>query len=237
MRKIFLSLLALLALAFALPAKADDPSITTTGTGAVYVVPDKAVFNVSIAAIDPDVTKACAKNEADASTLVKAIKAAGIADADIATNTLAINVHYREGTPGGRSERDGFSAVRNYSVTLRDLKQIEKVFNAIVLAGVDATPDVNLEVSNLRPYKDQARALAMKAAQDKAAALAKEANCTVGKAHTITEGTPGRGSGSYGQMQSNFAIVDDRPTPDTPESTPIGRIEVQATVTVTFELK
>ena len=239
MRKILLSLLAVVMLAWALPAKADDPSITTTGTATVYAVPDKAVFNVNVSVTDPDVVKACAKNEADADTLVKAIKAAGIADSDIATDTLAISPNYRRGSDGRDAERDGFTAGRTYSVTLRDLKQIVKLYNAIVQAGVDAMPSVDLQVSNTRPYKDQARTLAIHAAQEKATALAKELNCTVGKAHTIVEGQIGSrywsammGNNSNGEMMAN-----DRPTPDTPESTPIGRIEIQATVTVTFELK
>ena len=236
MRQLLLSLLAVFTFAFALPAKADDPAITTTGTATVYAVPDKAVFNVNLSTVDADVTKACAKNEADANTLVKAIKAAGIADGDIATDTIAISPHYRR-NPGSESVRDGFTAGRTYTVTLHDLKQIEKIFSVIVLAGVDAMPSVSLQCSNTRPYKDQARTLALHAAQEKAAAMAKELNCTVGKAHTIVETqTPSR-FGSALMASNSMMTATDRPTPDTPESTPIGRIEVQATVTVTFELK
>jgi hypothetical protein len=236
MRKLLLSLLAVFTLALALPARADDPAITTTGTATVFAVPDKAVFTVNLSTVDADVTKACATNAADADKLIKMIKAAGIADTDIATDTIAITPHYRR-VPGSESVRDGFTAGRTYTVTLHDLKQIERIFSAIVLAGVDAMPSVSLQCSNTRPYKDQARALALRAAQEKATAMAKELNCTVGKAHTIVETQPANLSGSA-RMGSNFAMMAaDRPTPDTPESAPIGRIEVQATVTVTFELK
>jgi uncharacterized protein len=234
MRKVFMSLIAILSLAWALPVLAVDPSITTSGTAAVYALPDRAVISVSISAVDPEVTKACAKNEENAGKLIKAIKAAGIADGDIATDTLSIGVHYKEGTQG-RSERDGFAAGRSYSVTLKDLKQIEKVFTAIAQAGVDATPYVSLQIYNARPYRDQARAMAIHAAQEKATALAKELNCTVGKAQTITEDVPGN-SDYRGVPQSNAMAVDAQPTPDTPENTPIGRVQVQATVTVAFEL-
>ena len=235
MRKMLIGLIAILSLTLALPAHAEDPGITTIGTATVYAVPDKAVFSVSITAVDADVAKACAKSEADGTTLVKAIKSAGIADTDIATDRMAIGIHYRQGTAVSRTEPDGFSARRSYLVTLHDLAQIEKVFSAMVQAGVDATPSVSLQCSNTRPYRDQARAMAVRAAQEKAVALAKELDQTVGKARTIVENAPGRSSPSA--LSNNAVISSDRPIPDTPESTPVGRIEIQASVTVTFELK
>jgi uncharacterized protein len=240
MRTILFTIALLFTLTLALPARAEDPAITTTGTATVYAVPDKAVFSVTLSNIDPDITKACAKNNADAEKLVKAVKDAGIAQDDIATNTLSLSPHYRRipGTPSGESERDGFTAARNYSVTLKDLKQIEKLFTAMVNSGVEAMPSVSLEVTNTRPYRDQARALALKAAQEKAVAMAKELNATVGKPHTILEGTTNTSSPYRNVLASNsITIAADRPTPDTPESTPIGKIQIQATVTVTFDLK
>jgi uncharacterized protein len=237
MRTFFFSLVALFALSLALPAKAEDPAITTTGTSTVYAVPDKAVFSVSLNDTDGDITKACTRNNADADKFVKAVKAAGIADADIATNTLSISPHYRR-ISGGESERDGYTASRSYAITLHDLKQIEKVFTAMVQSGVEALPSVSLEVTDTRPYRDQARTLALKAAREKAIAMAKELDCTVGKAHNIVEGHIDSGTARYSNFASNsMAIATDRPTPDTPESTPIGKIQIQATVTVTFELK
>ncbi len=239
MRHLLFTLALLLTLTLTLPARAEDPAITTTGTATVYAVPDKAVFSVSLSATDPDITKACAKNNADADKFVKAVKDAGIPQEDIATNTLSISPHYRR-VPGnpGESERDGFTASRYYSVTLKDLKQIEKLFTAMVQSGVEAMPSVSLEVTNTRPYRDQARAQALKAAQEKAVAMAKELNGTIGKPHTILEGTTNTSSPYRNVLASNsISIATDRPTPDTPESTPIGKIQIQATVTVTFDLK
>lgn len=239
MRKLLLSLVAILAFAWPLPLLAADdaPGVTTTGTATVYAVPDKAVFTVDIVAVDPDVTKACAKNEADALKLIKAIKDAGIAPDDIATDTLSIREHYKQNPQTRISEPDGFAAKRSYSVTLHDLTQIEKLFNAMVQAGVNATPSVNLAVTDLRPFKDQARAMAMKAAKEKAIALAKEVDCTVGKARTIIEGSESSFWRGYGNLESNTLSYDGEPIPDSSQSAPIGRIPVQASVTVTFELK
>jgi uncharacterized protein len=239
MRIILLTLVAFLMLTLALPARAEDPAITTTGTATVFAVPDKAVFSVSLNNLDADITKACAKNTADADKFVKAVKAAGIPDGDIATNTMSISVHYRR-VPGvgGESERDGYTASRSYSVTLKDLKQIEKLFTVMVQSGVEALPSVSLEVTDTRPYRDQARAQALKAAQEKATAMAKELNCTIGKAHNILEGTAASSASRYTNFASNsISYATDRPTPDTPESTPIGKIQIQATVTVTFDLR
>jgi uncharacterized protein YggE len=235
MHKFSLPCLVLLVLAFASRVYAlDEPSITTTGTSTVYVVPDKATVSIGLSSTDKEIDKAKADNEAQAVKVLKAVKDLGIVDANIATDRMSVGTHYDEVS----RKPDGFYASRNYSIEVKDLRLLEKLVDAIVKVG-GSVPSVELEHSDLRKYRDQARQMALRAASEKATAMAKELNCTVGRPRTIVEGSTG-GSRSYYEMGSNnnSAGMDMAPPPaDTPETVPLGKIAVTATVTVTFELK
>lgn len=231
MRKYLASFFVLLALA--LPAYAvDEPTITTSGTATVYVVPDKAVLSIGLASTDRDIEKAKTVNEAEASRVLKAIKALGIVDADIATDRLSVGTHYDEAS----RKPDGFTASRNYAISVKDLTLVEKLVDAVVKNGGNV-PGVDLQTSDMRKYRDQARQLAIRAAKEKAVALAKELECAVGRPRTIVEGGTSSGYGGYRGMGQNSEFVVPAQVPDTPETLPLGRIPVEATVSVTFELK
>jgi len=221
-------------LVMALPAYAvDEPTITTSGTATVYVVPDKAVLSLGVFTTDRDMDKAKTDCEAKASKVIKAIKAAGIVDANIATDSLSVGEHYDETS----HKPDGYSASRRYEITVKDLTLVEKLVDAIVKNGGNV-PGVELQTSEMRKYRDQARQMAIKAAKEKAILLAKELDCTIGRPRTIVEGGATLGYGSMrGMMQNNSYSEPAAPVPDTPETLPLGRIPVEATVGVTFELK
>jgi uncharacterized protein YggE len=111
-------------------------------------------------------------------------------------------------------------------------------------AGANEVVDVQFKTSQLRRYRDEARALAMKAAQEKAQALTGVAGAQVGCVLNIDEST---GSSYYGgwrggryqpQVQNvmqNAPSSDQPPSDDGPIS--LGQIAVQAEVNVRFSLK
>lgn len=92
----------------------------------------------------------------------------------------------------------------------------------------------------------QARSLAIKAAREKAKDLAKELGQTVGDPHTIQENRSGWWSGynswwgsrwSGGMTQNVVQNVSGATAPGDDGSIALGQINVNATVTVGFELE
>jgi uncharacterized protein YggE len=90
----------------------------------------------------------------------------------------------------------------------------------------------------MRTYRDQARSLALKAAQEKAAALAGAVGQKIGKAITIEEEVPNRAGYALPNTSSN-AISYDRgsDSSDSEGTLALGLIKVSARVTVKFVLE
>jgi uncharacterized protein YggE len=124
--------------------------------------------------------------------------------------------------------------IKKVAIVLRDVSKAEDLLADIFQSGVTNIEDVEFRTTQLRKYKDQARAMAIKAAQEKAGALAREINQTIGKAYSIQEqgqnygGLPNN-SNSIGFASSSYS--------DEESTIALGQISVTARVVVSFELK
>jgi uncharacterized protein YggE len=95
----------------------------------------------------------------------------------------------------------------------------------------------------LRQYKDQARDMALKAAKEKATAMAGSIGQTIGKAIRITEGTVSNTNLNYSNISANGQMVANARSIPAVETTSTsigsfspGTITVSATATVIFIL-
>src|SRR5579862_9645564 len=81
-----------------LPLRAEDsvPSISTTGSAIVYATPDKVVVTVGVQSFASDLDRSKEENQKAAERLVAAIKALGIAETDIGTDRLSVDVQYKD---------------------------------------------------------------------------------------------------------------------------------------------
>jgi uncharacterized protein YggE len=81
-------------------------------------------------------------------------------------------------------------------------------------------------------HKDRARALAIRAAREKATALAREIGQTIGKAHSISEESEGRNMSANTTTLAGGRFSDDESSTIAP-----GTIRVTAQVSVSFILQ
>ena len=111
--------------------------------------------------------------------------------------------------------------------------------------GANYVHGVQFRTTELRKYRDQARAKAIIAAKEKAVALAKELGQKVGQPRTINEGYGGWyspynsgwwGSYGYGGMTQNVVQNVGSGSSETEGTIALGMITVNAKITVTFEL-
>jgi uncharacterized protein YggE len=243
MRKILFTVLILGCLACALPARAADTerTISTTGEATVYVVPDRVVVNFGIETFNADLDAAKDANEKAGAKLMQAILGLNIEKKDIATDHLQVEIHRRY-SDGRYVDIDGYFVRRGYAVTLKDVKLFEKLVDAALKNGANQIQGVNFSTTDLRQYRDQARQMAIKAAKEKAVALAKDLDCAVGKPKTISEGGGSTYFGGYrwdrgGSIMSQNAVQSVSGAPDTGEALPLGQIAVSASISTTFVLE
>jgi len=120
----------------------------------------------------------------------------------------------------------GYSVTRHFEITISDLKSYEKLYTALVESGVTRVDQGILRTTELRKYRDQARLEAMKAAREKATAMAGVLDANLAGVKSIRESS----SHSSDPFQNPFFGS----APDA--NSPAGMMKVSAAVSVDFYL-
>ena len=214
------------------------PLVTTTGNSEVKVVPDLADLRFDIELRNTNLKTALAQEAEKMSQLVAALKAAGIGERDLQTSQVTINPVYQQenGTYAETAKIAFFSVSQTVGCTLRDIQKITTITTRAIDAGANRVSGVTLRTSRLRQSRDQARVMAVKAAKEKALALAGELGSKVGKPHSITEQSSEIPTLLLGNSfaQNVAAAPGDSGSNSAFEP---GTISISATVTVAFVLE
>ena len=127
-------------------------------------------------------------------------------------------------------------------MTLTDVSIFEDIMTDLIGAGADQLISVDFRTSELRKYRDQARALAVKAAKEKAQAMAGELGQTIGKPFSISESGSyiyswyGRSSSRAGAFNTQVS-VNSQPAYEGNEPIGLGKIGITAKINVSFDLE
>jgi uncharacterized protein YggE len=228
-------------------AEPDQPRlVTVTGTADVKVVPDQVILTLGVETLNLDVNKARAENDGCVKKVFKIASEHGVETKHVRTDHVSIQPkrERRRGTTFEvRDEFVGFEVRQTIQITLEDISNYEAVLSSILEAGVNYIHNIEFRSTEYRRFKDQARALAIKAAEEKATALAGALGERIGKPHSITENWSRRWS-SFGSWWgtspgafSNVAVSVTGGGSETVSSIAPGQILMSASVTVSFELQ
>ena len=214
----------------------EPPLITVTGDAEVCVVPDEVVFDLTVQTLNRDMRLAKSQTDERLKKTLELTRKYKIAPADVQTDYVKLEPRYR----GGDETRTlvGYSVRKDVLFTLRDASQAEELLSELIEAGVTRINSVSFRSSQLRKYRDQARALAIKAAQEKAVALTAEIGQKIGKAYSIEEESPGGSLRSSGMLnQSNVGAESGFISTSSEGTLALGQIKAIARVTVRFILE
>lgn len=243
--RLLISLLALALLPAASAARQKDepPLITVTGQAEMRVPPDEAVFNLEVSRLDKDIGTAQRQVDDSVRQILALARRYNVPQDDVKTHYIKVGMRYTtdlvddEDDPAVnvkkvKREFLGYEVSKSVAVRLKDLTRFEQFFAEVLATGVSKVGEVELRSSQLRKYKDQARAAAMRAAREKAVAMATEIGQTVGRAYSIQEEGYSRVSSS-----SNYTgyVSGDLSTEENSSFAP-GTISITAQVTVKFLL-
>ncbi len=226
--------------------KAEIPTVTTTGRGEIKVVPDLADLNFQVEVRGGKLREILTKQAGRMGKVLAVLKTAGIKEADLQTTQVIIQPHYKRDEMGHweTDELSYYSVSQSVSCTLSSIDRIlgnsspiTKVTEAAIEAGATGVGQVNLRSSKLRQHRDEARLLAVRAAKEKAIALAKELGARVGKPQTIVE-SPGEAYSFLGQQGFNRSMMgmEGGGGGSSPEFE-LGTIKITAEVNVSFVLE
>lgn len=240
-----------LVLILMLAAWAEDDSvpqgarlITVTGDAEVRVVPDEVILSLGVETWDKNMDKAKRQNDEIVAAVLALTDDYGIDPEHVKTDYVSIEPRYRNGYYEP-SDFIGFFVHKTIVITLRDLSKFEGLLADALEVGVNYVHGIEFRTTELRQHRDEARALAIRAAKEKAEALAGELDQQVGEPTMIQEVQSGWWSGynawwgsrwGGGAMAQNVIQEVGGGALTGESSVAPGQINVNARVSVTFEL-
>lgn len=227
-------LLFVLVCSFAWAAGQDELRyITVTGDAEIRVVPDEVVISTGVETLDKNLTAAKNENDKVVREVLSLAKKYGIEPKHMQTSQINIEPKYRYYE--NKKIFEGYQVSKTVIITLKDISKFENLFSSMLESGVNYVHNISFRTSEPRKYRDKARIMAIKAAYEKAKALASELGQTIGKPYVITENSSGSSFAAYRQNVQNAMASDGAGS--TEGVIAPGEITVNASVTVKFELQ
>ena len=203
--------------------------ITVTGEAEVQVVPNQAILTLGVETGDRDLGIAKRKNDERVMGILDLAKKYGVAPGHIRVDNISIEPRYNDGEL--HEGLVGYRVRKTIALTVQHLSKFDDLLNNVLDAGANHVYGVQFRTTKVREYRDQARALALKAAKEKAKHMAKELGQKVGRPYTIVEEQYGKG------MVPNVIQSTGGSSDEADKSVTLGQISVNAKVRVSFELR
>ena len=226
----------LCVLALAIPATVfgDDgskpPLVTTSGTAEIRVVPDLADLYFDVEVRNPNLDEARKQQSERVAKVLAVLRAAGIKETELEAEQVRIGTNHIENRQETSSVKFYF-ATQRITCTLHDLSKVTDLTAEVITAGATDSHGVTLRTSTHRKYRDEARIKAIRAAKEKAVALATELGAKVGKPYSITEGRDSFSS------HANIVSDDSQDVYEAMSTFAPGTIGIRATIEVSFVLE
>jgi uncharacterized protein YggE len=220
----------------------EPPLITVTGQAEVRVAPDEVVFTLGVESVDKDMLAAKKRTDDSVKQVLALARQNNVKAEDVQTSYISVQPKYNtddleyEARRSLKREFVGYQVSKTIAIILRDISRFDSLLSDVLKAGVTRLSNVEFRDSKIRAHRDQARAMAMRAAQEKANFMAREIGQAVGPAYSISEGVViPYSAGNVSQNRiDNF--VGGAAGSETESAIAPGSISVSAQVTVRFRL-
>jgi uncharacterized protein YggE len=200
--------------------------ITVIGEAEVQVAPNQAILTLGVETWDRNLGIAKRENDERVKRVLDLAKKYGVAPGHVRVDRISIEPRYNDG-----EDFIGYRVRKTIVLTVQNLSKFDDLLNSVLEAGANYVDGVQFRTTKLREYRDQARALALKAAKVKAKSMAKELGQKVGRPYTIVEEQYEKG------MPPNVIQGAGDSSGGADKSIALGQISVNARVRVSFELR
>jgi uncharacterized protein len=218
-------------------------TIRTSGSAVIRVQPDRASIRFGVQTFGSSPRSSQAANEAIVKEVYQALRGQGIEPKDIGTDYFSVRPDYNYPNRG-KPDLVGYWSENGIQVTLREVDKLGDVLIAALDAGATSVDDLTFTTTRLRELRDQARAMAVQAAMEKAQALAGAAHISTGAVKDIQEqswsyyygrwNNRGQYTNQVQNVMQEAAPSGSAPSVDDGEFS-LGQIVVQAQVDLTAE--
>ena len=174
-------------------------TIDVSGSAEVQVAPDEVIFSLDVTNVDMDLQKAKSANDETVGKVLALTKRFSVLPQDVKTDYISLDkefeyfrdkdnkIYDEDGDEISKKTFKGYKISKTVIVRLKDITKFEEFFSEVLKTGITEVDSVKFETSKLRELKDKARELAMKAAFEKATAMAGAIGQKIGKAISVVE--------------------------------------------------
>lgn len=222
------------------------PQINVSGSAEVKVAPNEIRLSVGVETRDQVLDVARRQNDERIASALTFLKGAGVKDKDVQTDFISVMPDYDYNS--SHVKPVAYIVRKSIEIRVTAITNFEGIVTGLLTNGVNYIQGIDFRTSQLRQYRDQARELAIKAAKEKADAMASALGVKRGKVYNINVNDWSGGWGGYqnrwgaqwgfnGQVQNvqNPGVLSDAAGADTAAETfSVGEISVSATVNVSF---
>lgn len=227
-------------------------TISFTGEGKVFAVPDIAAVSFSIVTEAKTSKAAQDQNSEKSKKVVDFLKGQVIDEKDIKTTGYNVYPQYSYPKPcplvapgssaplppdysycGDDTQKiTGYQVNQSFEVKVRDLEKVSAVLDGLVTAGANQVNQLGFRIDDEEKLKEQAREMAIKDAKEKAAKLKKQLGIRLGKIVNYQEG------GYYPPIYfAAEAKLNGRGGDISGPEVPPGENEIVVNVTITYQIK
>lgn len=219
-------------------------SISVSGEGEVFAVPDIATFSFTVSADASSVSAAQEEVTQKMDVIIEALKAQGIEEKDIKTADYSAypRYSYTQGVctqfscPPSRQVLEGYTVNHNVSVKVRNTDNAGQALAAAGENGATGLSGISFTVDDADRLTDDARAMAIEDAREKAEFLADELDVRLVRVVSFHDSTDGGYPIPYYAregMGGDTAVALEARAP----TLPTGENKVRVIVNVVYEIK
>jgi hypothetical protein len=218
-------------------------TISVSGEGEVFAVPDIATFTFSVREEADDVATAQDAAAESSNSIIAFLKGEGIEEKDIKTTSYNVYPRYeyqqavcRDGycPPSGERELVGYEVSQSIQVKVRDTDKAGALLSGVGSRGVSDVSGLSFEIDDDDALQQEARRAAIADARDKAQVLARDLGVTLVRVVNFNES----GGGvpimyARAEMSMDSSGFGGSIAPDVP----VGENKIVSNVTITYEIR
>ncbi|HUO50457.1 MAG TPA: SIMPL domain-containing protein [Candidatus Paceibacterota bacterium] len=223
-------------------------TISVSGEGKVFAVPDTATFSVTMQNTAADVQTAQSKTTQQGNAILDYLKSQGIADTDIQTTDYEITPQYSYSQaacpvasgstpvycPPGKQTLTGYQVSETVTVKVKDTSKAGDILAGVGSKGASNVSGLSFTVADQDALTNQARDKAVQDAQGKAQDLAKSLGVQLVGVVGFSENSNGGGFPVYAKAYGMGASADmAAPAPEIAT----GQNTITDDVTLTYEIQ
>ncbi len=220
-------------------------TISVSGQGEVFAVPDTASFSVSVQEEAKDVKTAQDAATKKSNAIIDYLKGAGVDEKDIQTADYNVNPQYSysQGAcpqygycPPGKQTLTGYQVTQTLTVKVRDTNKAGDLLSGVGSRGASQVSGLSFELApaDQTAKEAEARGKAIADARTKADELARQLGVSIVRVVGFNEG--GGGPVYYAKAMSMDSAAGSAATPPSPQI-PTGQNKITSNVSVTYEIR